>query len=188
MQVFERFTSTAREIVRSAAAAAERDRTQVGNAHLLVAMSACPTGRRLLDELGATPTLVDDALQAARQRSRRAGIRDEEVEALRSIGIDLDQVIASVESRWGHGALAAPAAPRARSPWRRVAPTRFTDEAKSSLERSLREGLELGDRHLGVEQLLLGLLAGSSPLADALTARGVSYLAARALITRRRSA
>lgn len=54
--------------------------------------------------------------------------------------------------------------------------------ATAALERSLREAIDLGDRHLGTEHVLLGLLSqGDSMAAMLLAEQGVAFETLRAL-------
>ena len=122
------------------AAYAEAD-GQVGAEQLLIGIAATPgRAREVLARHGATP----DALRAA--------ARPIDPEALAALGIDLDEIRRRAEASFGPGALE-----RGRRRGRR---TRFTPEAKKALELSLREALRLGDREIGAEHVLLGLLRG----------------------------
>jgi len=66
--------------------------------------------------------------------------------ALESLGISLEAVRQQVEEIIGHGQ----PAPSGHIP--------FTPQAKEVLELSLREALQLGDRYIGTEHILLGLI------------------------------
>jgi ATP-dependent Clp protease ATP-binding subunit ClpA len=134
-------------------------------------------------------------------------------EALASIGIDLDAVRERVEAAFGPDAFtrAAPAACRGNRPaWPKSPMTRlprrgrrsraaagldaafgayptghlpFTPRAKASLQRSVREALQLGQSYIGVEHLTLALLAmdqGTVP--PILAALGASPATLRAAI------
>jgi ATP-dependent Clp protease ATP-binding subunit ClpA len=87
--------------------------------------------------------------------------------ALRTLGIDLDEVRRRVEASFGPGALdEVPRRRPRRRRWRRgrcepAAVTGylpFMPRAKRALERAAGEAATLGDGHVGVEHLLLGLL------------------------------
>ncbi len=166
--MFERFTQAARQVV---VRAQEEARTfghpWLGTEHLLLGVLAQPDapGVRALTGLGVT---LDTARAALSQVVGRGDLRDSDADALRTLGIDLDEVRRRVEASFGPGALDYPPRRRGRRrlPWQRgrCEPTDvtghlpFMPRAKLALERALREALALGDRHIGVEHLLLGLL------------------------------
>jgi ATP-dependent Clp protease ATP-binding subunit ClpA len=98
----------------------------------------------------------------------RGGLGESEAEALRTLGIDLDEVRTRVEASFGPGALDHPPRRplRRRRPWRRgrCEPADVTGHlpvmprAKRALERAQREAVALGNQYIGVEHVLLGLL------------------------------
>jgi len=140
--MFERFTRSARDVVVQARAEA-REHGVVDAQHLLIGVAAAPgDASRVLARHGATPEAL------------RAVVRPD-ADALASIGIDLDEVRRRVEATFGPGALE-------RGGRRRGGRTSFTPEAKKSLELALREAVRLGDRHIGPEHVLLGLLREGS--------------------------
>jgi ATP-dependent Clp protease ATP-binding subunit ClpA len=190
--MFERFTGDARTAVVQAQAHARRlGHRYIGCEHLLLA--AASTGEpaaATLREHGITPEAVEAEIirlvglgQAASLFS--AADRD----ALASIGIDLEAVLARIEAAFGADAFtrAAPDACRGNRPawpkspvarllrrrWRSHAaagqyasagayPTGhlpFTPRAKKSLEHSLREAKARHDSYIGVEHLTLALIA-----------------------------
>jgi ATP-dependent Clp protease ATP-binding subunit ClpA len=138
--MFERFTKGARAVV---VAAHTEARDRIGPEQLLLGIATTP-GRagEVLARHGATP----DALRAAVSRPAM------DPEALAALGIDLDEIRRRAEASFGPGALE-----RRR---RRGGHVPFTPGAKKALELSLREALALGDREIGAEHLLLGLLRG----------------------------
>ena len=86
-----------------------------------------------------------------------------DADALRSIGIDLDDVRRRVEETFGAGALDdVPERTGRRRGRNRHIP--FTGRAKKSLERGLRQAITLGDTRIGSEHLLLGVLDEGSGL------------------------
>ena len=177
--MFERFTESAREVVRGAAARAERGgESHVAAEHLL---------RQLLDGSG-TPGAVALAAAGVDSEERRAGVvrgLDEarrrggltksDTEALAGIGIDVAAVVDRVESAHGPGALAR------RRAWRRGR-TRFDADAKAVLERSLRIALGRGDKAIGDQHILLALAAAPGIPAEALADHGATYAAIEAAL------
>jgi ATP-dependent Clp protease ATP-binding subunit ClpA len=144
--MFERFTRSARETVSHAEAEARAlGHGSIGTEHLLLGVAASAgDASRVLADNGATPETL------------RAAIRSPlDGEALASIGIDVDEVRRRVEASFGPGALD-------RGRRRRSGRVAFTAAAKKSLELSLREAIQLGDRHIGPEHVLLGLLREGS--------------------------
>jgi ATP-dependent Clp protease ATP-binding subunit ClpA len=141
--MFERFTKEARAVVvlaQAEAVALEADR--IGTEHLLLGLAAeqGTAAARALGPLGLTHA----ALRAELERSG-GGL---DADALASIGIDLDEVRRRVEESFGPGALGG----------RRKGRLPFSPGAKRALELALREALVLGDRHIGSEHILLGLM------------------------------
>lgn len=182
--MFERFTTSAREVVRGAVRQAdETGGATVGEPELLLALldrTNTPAGH-VLTTLGATARRASIARALADVR-RRGGISPADAEALAGLGIDVDAVVSRVEEEHGVGALAA-------TRRRRRSRARFDPEAKSVLERSLRIALGRGDKHIGDEHLLLALLARPGVAANVLADHDVTYVQAeRALATRARSA
>ena len=172
--MFERFTPAARQVV---VCAQEEARTfghpWLGTEHLLLGVLAEPQapGVSVLADLGVT---MDTGRAALRQLVGRGGLSESDAEALRTLGIDLDEVRRRVEASFGPGALDYPwlslnvprQQARRRRPWRRhrceqpdaTGHLPFMPRAKRALERAQREALALGNQHIGVEHVLLGLL------------------------------
>ena len=168
--MFDRFTQAARQVVvRAQEEARAFGHPWLGTEHLLLSVLAEPgaPGVIVLSDLGVT---VDTGRAALRQLVGlgRGGLCESDAEALHTLGIDLDEVRRRVEASFGPGALDHPPHPRGRRrrPWLRgrCAPADvtghlpFMPRAKRALERAQREALALGDRDIGVEHLLLGLL------------------------------
>ncbi|GCD99320.1 Clp protease N-terminal domain-containing protein [Embleya hyalina] len=175
--MFERFTGDARAVVRGAVEHAQRaEATEVGEEHMLAA---------LLDGQGTSAAVAlatigfvahrDEVARALARARRRGGVSPADQAALADLGIDVDEIVARVEQVHGEGALAV--APRRRRVWPfggRSAPGPFTEGAKRVLERSLREALERGDKHIGDEHILLALTSGPGVVADLLAEYGVT--------------
>jgi ATP-dependent Clp protease ATP-binding subunit ClpA len=172
--MFERFTPAARQVVvRAQEEARAFGHPWLGTEHLLLGVLAEPQAPAVsvLSDLGVT---LDTGRAALRQLVGlgRGGLGESDAEALRTLGIDLDEVRRRVEASFGPGALDHPPHPRGRRrrPRRRgpAAATGhlpFMPRAKRALERAQREALALRDRDIGVEHLLLGLLDPRSNMA-----------------------
>ncbi|HEU4356118.1 MAG TPA: Clp protease N-terminal domain-containing protein, partial [Actinomycetota bacterium] len=93
--------------------------------------------------------------QRAVAPDERAPFTDEDAQALRSVGIDLDEVRRTVEDAFGPGALDQGVAPAGD---KRIGHIPFTAGSKKALELALREAIHLGHRYIGTEHLLLGLV------------------------------
>lgn len=144
--MFERFSKDARQVVVLAQDEARQLRSeQVEVGHILVALAKN-------DQVAAV--FVDAGCQVPnlRRRVARESGRVLDAEALASLGIDIEQVRASVESHFGQGALDQPP-----KPWRggHIA---FHKDAKKSLECSLREAVRLRHKEIFVWHVLLGVL------------------------------
>jgi ATP-dependent Clp protease ATP-binding subunit ClpA len=177
--MFERFTDRAREAVVLAQDEASLLRhNYIGTEHLLLGTLREGSGvaARVLERLGVN--LEDARSDVARVIGEGLGREGaEDTEALRAIGIDVDEVRRRIEEAFGPGALDR--RPRRRR-WRRTRcdsePGRipFTRRAKKVLELSLREARALGHDYIGTEHVLLGLVReGEGMAAQILEARGV---------------
>ena len=175
--MFERFTSEARNVVVGAQEQARGlNHRFIGTEHLLLSLIASDNApARLLRERGVT-------VESARAMIERyvGGIpprlTPSDAEALRAIGIDIDEVHRRLEENFGPNPLAAPPEEpvrrrfglrRTRQPDRcrsdRGGPgitghIPFSPRAKKVLELSLREALRLKHRSIGTEHILLGLI------------------------------
>jgi ATP-dependent Clp protease ATP-binding subunit ClpA len=151
--MFERFTKGAREAV----IGAQREARKLGHAHI-------GTEHLLLAVLNPHAGLAASAVRAAdvthedaeRVVAEQVGTGAEELgpadaDALRRIGIDLDEVRRTVEAAFGPGALEA----RRRARKRHMP---FTSNAKKVMEIALREALGLQHNYIGPEHILLGLI------------------------------
>jgi ATP-dependent Clp protease ATP-binding subunit ClpA len=178
--MFERFTTEARAVVTQAQQHARTLRHhRIGTEHLLLGLLDLtdPTAD-VLRARGLTPESVTDAIVEHHGR-RPDRLTRTDAEALRSIGIDLDEVRARLEENFGPTPFAVPAdePPRRRFGLRRrrhepSEPERmprghipFASRAKKVLELSLREALRLKHRHIGTEHILLGIIREGEGLA-----------------------
>ena len=172
--MFERFTADARRTVVLAVEVAEEiGHDYVGAEHLLIALP------------GTGPNIATDALIACGFDPRRArldldrieppggsDLSEAEAEALRGIGVDLDEVRRRVEASFGPGALDR------RRRWHGRRRTRacglpFMPTAKQALELALREAIRLRHHRIGPEHVLLGLLRVNSISTELLLAQGI---------------
>lgn len=174
--MFERFTKSARGVVKGAAGQAQRaGADSVTEEHMLLA---------LLDQDGTRSSLAFASLGIAGHREavarsladarRRGGLSKADQEALAGIGIDVTEIVSKVEETHGEGALQSGRGAR-RGLLTGHRP--FTPQAKAILEKSLRVALGRGDRHIGDEHLLLALTAQPGAVADVLTEYGATYTA-----------
>jgi ATP-dependent Clp protease ATP-binding subunit ClpA len=184
--MFERFTTAARATVIGAQENARRFRHgYVGTEHLLLSLAGQDAGAGpLLRDSGVTTAGVEEAIE--RLVGSRAPLGESDAAALRAIGIDLDQVIARIEENFGPVPLTPPPDPPRRRFWlsrsgrevpaRRGGSPRFTPRSKKVLELSLREALRLGQKWIGTEHILLGLLReGEGLAAQILAESGVNF-------------
>ncbi|MFD9699404.1 Clp protease N-terminal domain-containing protein [Lentzea sp. NPDC059081] len=162
MMIAERFTKEAREAVRTAVREAERVHAgEVGVEHLLLALLDAPV-------LAGFDLPRGELETAFRDYRRKGGLTKADAEALRGLGIDVDQVIDSVEQSLGAGVLR----PGPRKRWFGMP---LESDFKKALEKSLREARDLGHNYLGGEHIVLALLQGKGIVAEVLTDRGVTY-------------
>lgn len=171
--MFERFSDEAREVVIGSQRAASDDGSaNVDPLHLLTSLSG---NTSVLATLGCPPDELADDLRRVR---RRGGMSDADVEALSGFGIDVEHIVERVEQTHGEGALTG-----GRRSGRGHRP--FTPEAKKVLEKSLREAIDVGDKRIEGEHVLLALTSLPGVAADVLAQRGIDYLAVRRLLERR---
>jgi hypothetical protein len=195
--MFQRFTDPARAVVRGAFDEARvLGHPCIGTEHLLLALldPASGVAAAVLRDAGVRRDQVLVELGRLHGGGRLLGPAD--AEALRTIGIDLDAVVAAVEETFGPDALrlSGPAVgrrrhrlrsrhlPRRRHPRRGHQPAGaprpgggrlpFAARSKKVLELSLRESLRLHDDHIGSEHLLLGLLREGEGLAAQILVAG----------------
>jgi ATP-dependent Clp protease ATP-binding subunit ClpA len=181
--VFERFTAQARSVVTLAQQEArELGHPNIGTRHILLAILGEPdsAGARALGALGIDGSEVRDEIR--RSNRERSTFSEEDADALRSVGVDLDEVRRRVEEAFGPGALE-----RSTSGGRGVGVSHipFTARSKKTLELALREAIHLGHRSIGTEHLLLGLERDETcSAATILAARGADRERVRAEVLR----
>jgi ATP-dependent Clp protease ATP-binding subunit ClpA len=179
--MFERFTDRARQVVVTAREAAVEERaTSVDTGHLLIGVLADPAclAVQVLEELGVPAQRLRDRLASSGADVGAAGLDDAELQALRAIGIDAEEVVRRAETELGT---------RLGPPTATTGPHRvpFGADAKKVLELSLREALAMKHRWIGTEHLLLGLLReGRGRAHAALVDAGVDHRQTRTAILR----
>ena len=192
--MFERFTPAARALVVSAQEQSRAlDHAYIGTEHLLLSMLASDDSvSALLREHGVTlESARATIVQYLGGPAERLSPND--AEALRAIGIDLDEVRRRLEENFGPNPLAVPPEEPVRRRFglrrRHRQPARagggpspkghipFTPRAKKVLELSLREALRLKQREIGTECILLGLLREGEGLAALVLVRNKVDLA-----------
>jgi ATP-dependent Clp protease ATP-binding subunit ClpA len=178
--VFERFTTQARSVVTLAQEQArELGRPNIGTQHLLLGILGTPgtAGARAVEALGVGER--DVRADVRRLDRDRSAFSDQDADALRSVGIDLDEVRRTVEETFGPGALERAATAGGRS-WAGHVP--LTPGSKKALELALREAIHLGHRSIGTEHLLLGMVRDDTSAARILAARGADRERVRAAV------
>jgi ATP-dependent Clp protease ATP-binding subunit ClpA len=174
--MFERFTTRARVVVVLAQEKArDAHADHISPQHLLAALldDSESLAVRVLGDLGASTERLQEVL--GRRSPTTAGLDDSEVEALRSIGIDAEEVVRRVEASLG-STLEQPGRWTARH-------IPFDKGAKKVLELAVREAMASGNKEIGTEHVLLGLVRDATgPVAAAFTDAGITLAAARAAV------
>lgn len=195
--MFERFTGEARHLVVGAQEEArELGHGWIGTEHLLLAALRQPEqpGAATLVRLGVTAERCRTAVTEV-VAQQGGGVAEGDAEALKALGIDLDEIRRRAEDAFGSGALDDPGPQEdpARKPRRglgfgrrRDAEDRqdkgsgkgpgsghipFAARAKKALELSLREAIARKERTIGVQHVVLGLLHSEDNISSALFAR-----------------
>lgn len=144
--MFERFTRVARSAVIDAQEEAQGlNAATIRPEHLLLGLLA-----------GGGPAARTLQNQGCAESDVRAHASGLDPQALKSIGINLDQVRSSTEAAFGEGSLDRPNGSR-----RRRLP--FTKQSKKALELALREAIRLQQREISDGHILLGLLRSEDP-------------------------
>ncbi|MEV6767785.1 Clp protease N-terminal domain-containing protein [Nocardia sp. NPDC051030] len=168
--MFERFAKAAKyAVVVAQEEARELSSPNIEVEHVLLGLLESPDAalRQVLTEHG----LTTESVRAALVRKRTAEpLGEEDAEALRSIGIDLDAVRESLEATFGEDALnrAIPAKEESRrgrfrskgGNWGHIP---FTRDAKKVIELSLREALARRDERIEAGHILLAILRAPNP-------------------------
>jgi ATP-dependent Clp protease ATP-binding subunit ClpA len=138
--MFERFTSQARAVVTVAVSEAQRRRDRhVGTEHVLL-------GAIATDDPLAGPVIADAGMDLQRAR---AALDAGDLDALSAVGVEIRELPRPEPDPPARGPFGRFRRPSGHLP--------FTGGAKHTLERALRHALQRGDRHIGVEHILLAL-------------------------------
>jgi ATP-dependent Clp protease ATP-binding subunit ClpA len=172
--MFERFATNARvAVVLAQEEARELNSDEIRPEHLLVGVLQS-AGRELSGVLGGYGVTADEVrgrLVAAECGPDESF--DDDADALRSIGIDLNAVRDNIDGSFGDGAFdnALRKSGRRR---RRRGHIPFTKPTKKVLELSLREALAHKDSDIRCEHLILGILRGGDRFAVGLVTEHVN--------------
>lgn len=164
--MFERFTQGARDaVIQAQTEVMELGADAIGTQHVLLGVLWNVDGiaKHLLDETGLGYRDVRDRVEGEVAGSFS------DADALRGIGIDLEEVRRRADQAFGKGALG-------RRTGRRCGGGHvpFTPDAKKSLELALREAVALKHTGIGPEHILLGLTRlPESPAGRLMTTAGV---------------
>ncbi|MGV1008076.1 MAG: Clp protease N-terminal domain-containing protein [Dermatophilaceae bacterium] len=166
--MFERFTQSARGAVMAAREEADRRGDGwIGTEHVVLALAEDDAvSEAVLLDAGVTA----EVLRAAMVPGAPGARGDLDADALRTIGIDLQDVRRAVERTFGEGALDELPVPPARRRSRHIP---FTTGAKKALELAVRQAATLSGGSIGSEHLLLGVLDEGGAGAHLLTSVGV---------------
>jgi ATP-dependent Clp protease ATP-binding subunit ClpA len=179
--MFERFTRDARAaVVLAREEARELGARDIGAQHLL--LGVLQTAGDDLSTVLSGYGLTADAVWVRLQPSSTADESfDEDSDALRSIGIDLEAVRDSVARTFGDDAFDQ-ALPRSGRRRRRRGHIPFGRAAKKVLELALREALVHKDNEIRCEHVVLGILRGGDKTAIGLITEHVYAAQLRAAV------
>jgi ATP-dependent Clp protease ATP-binding subunit ClpA len=151
IDVFERFTVSARKVVTVAVEEATTlGHDSVGTSHVLLGLLSPETGAGF-QVLASAGLQADRVREAIRRRTPRDGfLTEDDAESLRTVGIDLDVVLEHLKESFGPDSVPADQPRRGR--------VRIDRPAKKTLQLALREAIWLKAGALGSEHILLGLL------------------------------
>jgi ATP-dependent Clp protease ATP-binding subunit ClpA len=190
--VFERFTERARgAVVLAQEEARDLHHHHIDTEHLLLGLLRDRTsvGYEALDRLGVHLDDVRSEVVRVGRQGSPVTLGEEDAEALRVIGIDLDEVRRRIEATFGAGALESISSARRRRGRRKacgpsVGYIPFTPRAKKVLELALREAKALRHDYIGTEHILLGLVREREGLAAGMLAeRDVSDTRVRTVVS-----
>ncbi|MDP9233286.1 MAG: hypothetical protein M3P01_01890 [Actinomycetota bacterium] len=164
--MFHRFLESARLVVEDAQVQARRmNQTQVRAEHLLLALAGTGTGTaaHVLSSNGLTPARIESAISTTVAFESGDGpVTRADAEALRTLGVDLDEILAKLEGSMAP-ALGPPVGPRRGLLGKHHLP--FSADAKRAIVAGLTEAKRRGDGYIGPEHLLLGVLTQEKSVA-----------------------
>ncbi|HYU57893.1 MAG TPA: Clp protease N-terminal domain-containing protein [Actinomycetota bacterium] len=182
--MFERFDPGARHIVLRAREEAARLRHgYLGKEHLLLVLAdeRHTVAGSVLRDLGVTPEGVEREIVRIVGWGPPPRFGDDDADALRALGIDLQEVRRVIEGAFGPGSLD-------RAPEGCAAPGSFsfTRKSKEALQLAVREARHLGHASIRPEHLLLGLVRSEGGVGgEVLAALGVAPRVVRARVLER---
>jgi ATP-dependent Clp protease ATP-binding subunit ClpA len=160
----ERMTAQAREAVTLADHEARRlHHPEIAPAHILLGLLGSDSGaaRGVLETLGLTYAEVSARLRKRRPGSEPGAFTDDDARALRSLGIDLSDVLARARASFGDEAVETVPPAREREPvWRR---RRMSRNARSAITQAVREAQWIRSGSIDASLLLLGVLRAEDP-------------------------
>jgi ATP-dependent Clp protease ATP-binding subunit ClpA len=163
--MLHRFLESARLVVEDAQVQARRmNQTQVRAEHLLLALAGTGTGTaaHVLSSNGLTPARIENAIsRTVAFESGNGPVTRADAEALRTLGVDLDEILAKLEGSMGP-ALSPPVGRRRGSLGKHLP---FSADAKRTIVAGLTEAKQRGDGYIGPEHLLLGVLTQEKSVA-----------------------
>ncbi len=183
--MFNRFTQESRDLVRDVVGVAQELRaSEILAVHVLLAAT---NPRRPVAQVLADRGIDGTTVRARLGVAPASRLDETDAQALRAIGIDLDDIRRKVEGSFGVGALDRQPEESAPRGWSRLfgateLPGRghlpFTPGAKTSLELSLRHAMRLEHREIRPEHIVLGVLSADDPgvirlLSDLGVSRGI---------------
>jgi ATP-dependent Clp protease ATP-binding subunit ClpA len=154
--MFERFTADARQAVVDAQTEARTlGHDRIGCEHLLLGLSRRP-GTPAADALGSLGAGLNELREAVAAVVGPCADKPD-ADALRVLGIDFDEVRRRAEETFGPGALERTRA-GGRAFGTRIGAIPFTPRAKEALHLALRAAKARGDKAIGSEHVLLGIV------------------------------
>lgn len=179
--MFEKFTQNAkRAIVLSQDETVALGYDYIGTEHLLLGLLGVPdsTAGQVLTRHGVTPRHARDKVVAMLTEAGVTGTRGQAaVDALASIGIDVDEIRKRMDDTFGAGKFQYPRPP-------------YTEQAKKMLMQTVHEATRLGSPEaIDTEHMLLGMLDDADSVAvQVLTAMDVDPGALRSEVLARAEA
>ncbi|ADD43687.1 Clp protease N-terminal domain-containing protein [Stackebrandtia nassauensis] len=167
--MFEKFSKDTVRAVHAAVAQAKESRARnIDEEHIVYALFREPG--TLASQLTRGALTLSALRESYARAHRRGGVSQADADTLRDIGIDVDEVIATVETQLGEQALAPK--PSTAKPKRHLP---FTPAAKDVLAGALREAVKRRDKRIGDDHLLLALLGRGGLAAGVLAELGATY-------------